>query len=74
MPTTLELAGVKKPDYVDFKSVMPVLKNEVTQSYDSIYSCYMDYQRMLVKGDYKLIYYNKLKLSRLFNMKNDPLK
>ena len=73
MPTTLDLAGVKKPVHVDFKSLVPQLKDQGQAHYNEIYSCYMDYQRMVVKGDYKLIYYNKLKVSRLFNLKNDPM-
>ena len=38
MPTTLDLAGVAKPDHVDFHSLMPLLRGETSASaYGSIY-------------------------------------
>ena len=73
MPSTLELAGVDKPSHVQFKSLMPLIEGKADRSYDAIYGAYMDYQRMVTKGDYKLIYYPKIRKTLLFNLTKDPL-
>lgn len=72
MPTTLALAGVKKPEWVEFKSLLPLLNGETKSHYECIYGMYKNKQRMIVKGDYKLIIYPFAKKVRLFNMKKDP--
>jgi len=73
MATAIEIAGVEKPAHVEFKSLMPLIKGEKTVQYDSIYGKYMDTQRMILKGDWKLIFYpNAAKKMRLFNIKKDP--
>jgi arylsulfatase A-like enzyme len=73
MPTTLELAGVPKPAHVQFKSLLPLIRGETQKNYDAIYGAYKtDLQRMVRKGDYKLIYYPKIKKTLLFNLENDP--
>ena len=41
MPTTLELAGVEKPNDVFFNSVMPLLQGKTDKSYDAIYGAYL---------------------------------
>ncbi|MGJ8651759.1 MAG: sulfatase-like hydrolase/transferase [Opitutaceae bacterium] len=73
VPTTLELAGMKKPDFVDFKSIIPLLRGERDKSYDSIYGAYLDRQRMITKNGWKLIRYPKISVDRLYDMNNDPL-
>lgn len=72
MPTTLELAGIEKPDTVDFKSLLPLVSDDRQRNYDSIYSAYVGFQRMVVKDGFKLIYYPKIDRSRLFDLSNDP--
>lgn len=72
MPTALELAGVQKPDYVDFKSLLPLLHDEHQPHYDEIYGAYIEKQRMLTKGDWKLIRYPTIDVERLFHLTNDP--
>jgi len=72
MPATLELAGVDKPDYVQFKSLMPVIRGKRESNYDAIYGGYMTLQRMVTQGDFKLILYPKAKAVLLFNIKEDP--
>jgi choline-sulfatase len=72
MPTTLEMAGREIPLYVQFKSLLPLLRGERTQLYDSIYSAYQRDQRMVRRGDFKLIVYPKAKATLLFNLKDDP--
>lgn len=72
MPTTLELAGDSVPDHVQFKSLLPLLKGSKQQHYDAIYGAYLDVQRMIRKGDYKLILYPQVPVTLLFNLKDDP--
>jgi len=73
MATSLELAGIRKPDYVFFNSVMDLAKgNRKETYYDAIYNGYIDYQRMIRKDGFKLIVYPKLDKTLLFDMENDP--
>jgi arylsulfatase A-like enzyme/lysophospholipase L1-like esterase len=74
MATTLDLAGVPKPQYVEFNSLMPLVQNPGAGSlYDSIYGCYLpDAQRMIRVGDLKLVVYPRAKRIRLFDLKADP--
>ncbi|MBI1375084.1 MAG: sulfatase-like hydrolase/transferase [Phycisphaera sp.] len=72
MATTLEIAGVDKPDWVQFNSVLPVIKGQRKTQYDAIYGAYLDAQRMVTLGDYKLILYPNGPVARLYNLKDDP--
>ena len=73
MPSTLELAGVKRPEHVQFKSVMPIIAGERESNYDALYGAYLSVQRSVTVGDYKLILYPKISKALLFDLKNDPL-
>ncbi len=74
MATVLEIAGVEKPAHVEFKSLLPLLRGNTADHYPSIYGEYTQTQRMIRKGDWKLIFYPKAaKTMRLFNLKQDPL-
>lgn len=74
MATTLDLADVEKPDYVEFNSLMPLIENGGQESpYDSVYGCYLaDKQRMVRVGDYKLLVYPQAPRLRLYNVGEDP--
>ncbi len=73
MATSLDLAGVDKPDYVFFNSVMDFVNGERTRSfYDGIYGGYVNSQRMIRKDGFKLMVYPKLNKVLLFDMANDP--
>lgn len=73
MPTSLELAGIKKPDHVFFNSLMSLIDGSRTEShYDAIYNGYINYQRMIRKDGFKLIVYPKINKLLLFDMENDP--
>lgn len=73
MATSLELAGIEKPDYVFFNSVLDLANGKQTEShYDAIYNGYINYQRMIRKDGHKLIVYPKLNKILLFDMVNDP--
>ncbi|MEN8226230.1 MAG: sulfatase-like hydrolase/transferase [Bacteroidota bacterium] len=72
MPSSLELAGRDIPDFVQFKSLMPLIKGENTDQYKAIYGAYQNKQRMVTKGAYKLIMYPTVPVARLYNLKDDP--
>ncbi len=74
MPTSLEIAGIEKPEYVQFQSLLSLARNEKTgSSYESIYGAYVDLQRMIRKDGYKLIHYSRINKSQLFDLNEDPL-
>ena len=75
MASSIDLAGLDKPKFIEFNSVMPFIKGEKTESYyDAIYGCYKtNDQRMIRKDGFKLIVYPKIKIMRLFDMENDPM-
>jgi arylsulfatase A-like enzyme len=74
MATTLDLAGVPRPDFVEFHSLLPYINEPNRKSaYNAIYGCYLaDLQRLVRVGDWKLIVYPKAKVVRLFNLADDP--
>ncbi|WP_373649998.1 sulfatase-like hydrolase/transferase [Schlesneria sp. DSM 10557] len=74
MPTALELAGVAKPDHVDFHSILPLIRKETTQSsYSAVYGAYLGLQRMVESDGFKLIVYPKANRLRLYHLAEDPL-
>jgi choline-sulfatase len=72
MATSLELAKAEKPAHVEFKSVLPLIRGEKKVQYPVIYGKYINSQRMIAKGDYKLIMYPKAQKMRLYNTVKDP--
>ncbi|MFP6614520.1 MAG: sulfatase/phosphatase domain-containing protein, partial [Pirellulales bacterium] len=72
MATSLELSGAERPDYVQFKSLLPLLNGTAQKSYEAIYGAYTSGQRMVTEGDYKLILYPKVPKTLLYNVKEDP--
>ncbi len=71
MPTTLELAGIDKPDHVEFNSVLPLLDGG-DSSYESIYGAYLDKQRSIRTDTHKLIVYPNAGVVRLYDLQKDP--
>jgi len=72
MATTLELAEIEKPEQVEFNSLMPLIQGTKKVQYERIYGKYVNSQRMIAKGDWKLIFYPKAQVVRLFNTHKDP--
>ncbi|QIA09866.1 sulfatase-like hydrolase/transferase [Draconibacterium halophilum] len=73
MATTLDLAGIEKPQYVEFNSLMPAINNDVKSSpYSEIYGAYINLQRMVRNEKYKLIVYPEADKILLFDVENDP--
>jgi choline-sulfatase len=73
MPTTLELAGVKKPPHVEFHSLLRRIKDPAEPSpYKSIYGAYLGLQRAVIHDGWKLILYPKIRKARLYHVAKDP--
>ncbi|MEM9647863.1 MAG: sulfatase-like hydrolase/transferase [Bacteroidota bacterium] len=75
MASSLDLAGIKKPDHVDFNSLIPLAKGERLQGHldDGVYCAFEEEsQRMIRKGGYKLIIYPKINKVLLFDLEEDP--
>ena len=74
MASCLDLAGVEKPQYVEFSSLLSIAKGKQKESnYDAIYGCYRTLQRSIRTDGYKLIVYPAAKKVYLFDLKTDPL-
>ncbi|MEM7380965.1 MAG: sulfatase/phosphatase domain-containing protein, partial [Bacteroidota bacterium] len=73
MATSLDLAGIERPDYLYFHSLMGLINGEQQgSSYDGIYGGYVDFQRMIRKDGFKLVVYPKINKVLLFDLKTDP--
>lgn len=72
MPTSLELAGVKKPEHVEFHSLLPLLEGGTTR-YPAVYGGYLEKQRSIRTDRYKLIAYPEANCLRLYDLQSDPL-
>jgi choline-sulfatase len=74
LPTTLELARAPVPDYVEFHSLLPLLRGgEVQPAYPAIYGGFRDLQRAVSADGYKLILYPAVPKALLFDLVHDPL-
>ena len=72
MPTTLELAGVEKPDHVEFQSLLPLLVEDAESAHQPIYGAYLNVQRSITRDGWKLILYPQAKQTRLYHVAEDP--
>ncbi|AUP80590.1 sulfatase-like hydrolase/transferase [Flavivirga eckloniae] len=73
MATSLEVAGVEKPNYVEFNSFLDIAKGKTDKShYKSIYGAYLDVQRMIRKDGFKLLVYPEIDKVLLFDLNKDP--
>lgn len=71
VPTTLDLAGAKTEQTIDFQSLLPLAKGESTKGRDTIYGAYLNLQRCVIKDGWKLIYYPNGEVHRLYNLDKD---
>jgi len=72
MATTLALADVEKPSYVQFHSFMDIIEGKRQEShYNGVYGAYMNLQRMIRKDGFKLLVYPEIDKVLLFDMDND---
>ncbi|MEM6963289.1 MAG: sulfatase-like hydrolase/transferase [Bacteroidota bacterium] len=73
MATSLELAGIKKPDYMEFHSLVNLIEGKTDEgNYPGIYGAYRNLQRMIRKDGFKLIVYPTIRKIKLFDLENDP--
>ena len=74
MASSLALAGVAKPNHVDFHNILPLAKGESVKSpYSSIYGAFLDAQRSITHKDLKLIAYPAISEFRVYDLGSDPL-
>jgi len=75
MATSLALAGIEKPDYVDFDSFLDLAKGETNALPlpNGVYGAYVDTQRMIREDGFKLILYPRNREVLLFDLNADPL-
>ena len=77
LATVLEFTGAGVPDFWDYRSFLPLLRDssgEVEPPYEHMYGAYLaDRQRMIREGNLKLIYYPKADVTLLFDLESDPL-
>jgi choline-sulfatase len=73
MPTALDIAGASVPEHVEFQSLMPLITDGAHTKYESIYGTYKYWQRMILKKNFKLLFYpfSEQKV-RLYDVKKDP--
>jgi arylsulfatase A-like enzyme len=73
MPTTLELAGVKKPETCEFHSFLSQMTDsKASPNYSDIYGAYLGLQRCVIADGWKLIVYPRAKVTRLYHLTRDP--
>lgn len=78
MATSLDLAGVAKPEQVEFHSLLPMLRGTAgdakagAASRDTIYGAYLELQRAIIHDGWKLIVYPQAKAVRLYHVAADP--
>lgn len=70
--TTCSLAGLPVPPSVDFKSIVPLIKDPAAKGEEYIFGAYRHLQRTIRSKDYKLILYPQVKKAQLFDLKSDP--
>jgi len=71
-PTICELAGAKTPASLEGKGLAPVIAGKAGSVRDTIFLGYMDCQRAVRHGQWKLIRYPKVNVTQLFDLQADP--
>jgi len=71
--TTCDLASIKTPTTVDFKSIKGLIKGDAKGGENYIFGTYKGFQRMIRSDKFKLIVYPEVKRVQLFDLVNDPL-
>lgn len=73
-PTLIMLAGLNVPETVQFRSLLPILKNENAPHRPHLYFAFMNWQRAIRDEGFKLIEYcvGDERHTQLFDLQNDP--
>src|SRR5690606_15834796 len=70
VPTALQWAQTPRPAHVEFKSLLPLISDERSVQYESIYGAYeLNRQRMVRRGDHKLIYYPMIDKYEMYDLR-----
>lgn len=72
MPTALELAATPIPSFVEFHSLLPLIKGHKSYLTGGVMGAYINYQRMIRKDGYKLIVYPNVHKRLLYDLRTDP--
>ncbi len=73
VPTALEWAQMRKPEHVEFKSLLPLIQGARDEQYELIYGAYeQNKQRMVRRGNMKLIHYPTANKYEMYNLDRDP--
>jgi arylsulfatase len=70
--TTCEMAGVPVPETVQFPSIAPLITGAKKQLHEALYAAFLDRQRAVRTGQWKLIRTPKEGQVQLFDVKKDP--
>jgi choline-sulfatase len=74
MATSLALAGDPMPEHVFFHDIRPLLKDPHEPSaYPAVYGAYLNLQRSVSENGWKMIWYPKIQVTRLYHLREDPL-
>ncbi len=73
VPTVYDIAGIETPDYVEFESLLPAMRDRRAASRETIYGAFTrDNQRMIRSQRYKLVFIPQARVAYLFDLKKDP--
>ncbi len=73
-PTICELAGLKTPEGVEGKTLVPILRGQQTKVRDFLVGAYRNWQRSIRDERWKLIQYDVkgVRTTQLFDLEDDP--
>jgi arylsulfatase A-like enzyme len=71
-PTVCDLLGIATPAPLDGRSFANVLTGKADTARDTIFLTFMEVQRAVRQGDWKLIRYPQVNVTQLFNLRDDP--
>lgn len=72
LPTTLELAGRKKPESIFFDSILDMARAGKGEEDRDIYGAMFSSQRMIRTKEWKLLLYPNANVIRLYHRLKDP--
>lgn len=71
-PTVCDLIGAKPPANIDGRSFASVISGKSDAARDAVFLAFMQVQRAVRVGDWKLIRYPQSHVTQLFNLRDDP--